>query len=149
MVLREQDKHFLASLYAAVAVIFAWKGIWDGIYYLPYVAEEAVPFISLFLGASMLIFSGMFFREFDPLGGVEKAVTKTLQTVHRHPEKEKFQIKYYDKNNKKHISVNARVIKKMEGNYLVLIHPDERKEQFIPYHRITEILYKGKRYWRL
>ena len=97
MPLREQDRHFLWSLYSAVAIIFIWKGLWEGIYEIPYFGD---PFVFLFIGLAMLTFSGVIFREFDPLGGLEKSIDKVLHLVYNHPHKEDFQIKYYDKSRK-------------------------------------------------
>ena len=146
LILREQDKHFLISLYAAIAVVFTWKGAWGGIYLLPYISE---PFVFLFLGFAILTFSGLIFREFDPLGGIENAVNKTLHTVSNHPKKELFQIKYYDKVQKKNITISAKWIQKIEKDALIVVPPHQKQELFIPMHRVTEVLYKGKQYWRL
>ena len=87
MALREQDKHFLASLYSAAAIIFVWKGLWEGLYELPYIGDA---FVALFVGFTMLIFSGLIFKEFDPLGGLEQAVLKKLDIVIHSPEKGNF-----------------------------------------------------------
>jgi len=146
MVLREQDKHFLASLYAAMAVIFAWKGIWEGIYEIPYIGD---PFVFLFIGFAMLTFSGLIFKEFDPLGNMQKATLRILRSVHANSGKENFTVKYYDKKRKKHITLSAKRIRKIEKGALVVMHHDKREEIFIPLHRVTEILYKGEKYWRL
>jgi len=146
VVLREQDKHFLASLYAAVAVIFAWKGLWEGLYEIPYIGD---PFVFLFIGFAMLTFSGLIFKEFDPLGNLQKATLRNLRSVHANSDKENFTIKYYDKGRKKHITLPAKRIRKIEKGALVIMHQDKRQELFIPLHRVTEILYKGKKYWRL
>lgn len=153
MVLREQDKHFLASLYAAVAVIFAWKGLWDGVYVLPYVSEmiseSALPFVFLSLGLAMLTFSGLIFKEFDPLGSIQKATSRMLHSIQISSKKHKFSIKYYDKSRKKQVTIKANQIKKIEKGTIIIKHPDRREEVFIPTHRVTEVLYEGKRYWRL
>jgi len=145
VVLREQDKHFLSSLYAAIAVIFAWKGIWEGIYEIPY----SDPFIFLFIGFAMLTLSGAIFKEFDPLGGVEKAVNKTMRSIFRHPEKEKFKLHYYDKNLHKNIVIDAKRIKDVEKDAIIVMQEDGKGEIFIPFHRIKSVYYKGKEYWRL
>lgn len=145
MVLREQDKHFLSSLYIAIAVIFTWKGIWDGIYEIPYTN----PFVFLFLGFAMLTFSGAIFKEFDPLGGIQKAVQKTLHSVQVHHDKKNFEFKYYDKAQKKDVKIPAKWVKKIEKGALVAVPPHQKQELFIPMHRVTEVLYKGKQYWRL
>ena len=146
MPLREQDRHFLWSLYSAVAIIFIWKGLWEGIYEIPYFGD---PFVFLFIGLAMLTFWGVIFREFDPLGGLEKSIDKVLHLVYNHPHKEDFQIKYYDKSRKEHRSIGARNLKGFEKGALVLQHEHKRQEVFIPLHRVTEIMFKGKSYWRL
>ena len=163
MVLREQDKHFLSSLYIAVAVIFTWKGIWEGIYEIPFVGslkcppsavnifglEDCSALVYLFIGFSMLIFSGAIFKEFDPLGGIQKAVNKTLHSVHTHQDKKNFHFKYYDKSQKKYVTIPANWVTKIEREALVVVMPSKKQEIFIPVHRIIEVLYKGKSYWRL
>ncbi len=144
--MREQDKHFLWSLYAAVAVIFVWKGLWDAIYEIPYVGD---PFVFLFIGFSILTFSGLIFKEFDPLGGIGKAVHSVVMEVKKHPETDSFVLHYYDKAQKKPVAVPLRYVQKVERGAVVLRHPSKNQELFIPAHRITEITYKGERYWRL
>ena len=53
MLLREQDKHFLWSIYAGVAIIFVWKGIWEGAYeILPEFLAD--PFVSGIYDADFL-----------------------------------------------------------------------------------------------
>ncbi len=159
MFLREQDKHFLSSLYIAVAVIFTWKGIWDGLYEIPFLGsldcpaiinlESCTPLVFLFIGFAMLTFSGLIFKEFDPLGGIQKTVSKILHDIQVHPEKKHFRIRYYDKTQKKTITIPAEWIKKIEKNALTVVPPGKKQEIFVPLHRVTEVLYNGKRYWRL
>ncbi|HIH10748.1 TPA: hypothetical protein HA241_01000 [Candidatus Woesearchaeota archaeon] len=144
--MREQDKHFLWSLYAAVAVIFLWKGIWEGIYEIPYIGQS---FVFLFLGLFILTISGLIFKEFDPLGGVEKAVSKVVHQVYNHPQKGQFQFKYYDKSQRKDIIIEAHRVHAVERGTLVMKHHTKNSEVFIPTHRITEVLQNGKVYWRL
>jgi len=153
MVLREQDKHFLASLYIAVGVVFTWKGLWDGSYavfgFFPVIPEASIPWILLFLGFSMLTVSSLIFNEFDPLGGIKRGVTKTLHSLQARQDKKNFSLHYYDEAQKKEQSIPASLIKKIEKDALVVVMPHEKKELFIPLHRIKEIRYKGERYWRL
>ncbi len=143
MVMREQDKHFLWSLYIATAIIFTWKGLWTGVYEIPYVDD---PFIWLFVGFTMLTLSGVIFREFDPLGGLEKAANAMIQFVHAHPQKQEFTVIYRDQAQKKNIAVGGEKLKAIEKGTLVI--RGQQEEIFIPIHRVTEILYQGKRYWR-
>lgn len=143
---REQDKHFLWSLILAVGVILVWKGLWEGVYEIPYVGY---PWVALCIGLFMLTFSGLIFREFDPLGSLDKSVKKITHFVHSHPEKHKFQIKYHDKIRKKDITIDAQTIKKIEKGSLVINDEKRKQEIFIPAHRITEVIHQGKSYWRL
>jgi len=159
VVLREQDKHFLSSLYIAIAIIFTWKGIWDGLYEVPFLGdlscpasiqlETCTPLVFLFLGFAMLTISGAIFKEFDPLGGIQKAVDKTLHSIQAHQDKKNFEFKYYDKAQKKYVTIPAAWVKKIEKGALVVVPPKQKQELFIPVHRVSEVLYKGKRYWRL
>ncbi|MEW5897005.1 MAG: RNA repair domain-containing protein [Nanoarchaeota archaeon] len=145
-ILREQDKHFLWSLYAAISLIFIWRGLWSGIYKIPYIGD---PWVALFIGFAILTFSGIIFKEFDPLGGVEKAVNQEMQNIQKHPNKKHFTIKYHDKEQKKHINIDASLLKGVEKKALIVKHSTKQQEMFIPFHRITEIEYKGKTYWKL
>lgn len=150
MVLREQDKHFLGSLYSAVAIIFAWKGLWEGIYEIPVISDYiGDPFVFLFIGFTMLTLSGLIFKEFDPLGGLEKAVEQKLHTVSSHPQKSEFQIRYHDKSTKKDVTISAANLERIEKGTLIIHDPKQRQELFIPMHRVTELIYQGQTYWKL
>lgn len=144
--LREQDRHFLWSLYTAVTIIFIWKGVWDAVYEIPYIGN---PWTALFIGGVMLIFSGMVFQEFDPFGGMSRTVTKILKYIHSHPHKRDFIIKYFDKHRQKECLINAADVHKVEKNMLVIADRERHQERFIPFHRLTEIRYKGAPYWRM
>ncbi len=141
--MREQDRHFLWSLYAAVAIIFLWKGIWDGIYLIPYLGD---PFVFLFIGLALLTFTGIIFSEFDPLGSLEKEISKRVHQVSHHPRREEFTIKYKDKMQGKEKIIPAAAIRGIERN--IVIAEMESRELFIPLQRITEIQQRGKTYWR-
>lgn len=145
MILREQDKHFLSSLYSAAAIIFVWKGLWEGLYEIPYLGDA---FVALFVGFTMLVFSGLIFKNFDPLGGLEQAVTKKLELVIASSDKKNFEIKYQDNLLKKEMSIPAKYVHKIEEAGMIIIDPVKKVESFIPLHRVTEILYNNQRYWR-
>lgn len=147
IVMREQDKHFLWSLFVGVSVILMWKGIWDGLYEIPYIGES--PWIYLFIGFAMLTFSGVIFKEFDPLGGLDKATLKMMHFVHGHPHKKDFQIKYYDKSLKKEVVVDAANLKGIEKQSLLIEDTKKKQEVFVPMHRVTEVIQRGKSYWRM
>lgn len=146
MLLREQDKHFLWSLLTAVGVIFVWKGIWEGIYELPILGNE---WVLLFLGLAMLTFSGLIFKEFDPLGGIEKSVAKLLHNIYNADHREEYQLKYYDQHRKQSFLIKGQEIQGLEKNVLILKQEHHNQEVFIPFHRITEIIHLGKTCWRL
>ena len=142
--LRESDRHFLWSIFGAAGIILFWKGIWEGIGSLPLLEN---PWVSLFVGLVVLTFSGIIFREFDPLGGVEKGTLKILHHVHSHPKKKEFSIRYYDRVQKKEISVNAKHIRHIEKNMLAM--HQKGREVFIPMHRIRAVHRKGEDIWRM
>jgi len=144
--LREQDRHFLWSLLAAAGIIFVWKGLWEGLYEIPILGD---PWVALFVGFAMLTLSGLIFKEFDPLGGLDKSVSKVITSVQNHPEKKDFHFKYKDNVTDKEVLIPAERVKEIEEGTLVLKHDQKEEEVFIPFHRITEILYKGNTYWRL
>lgn len=144
--LREQDKHFLWSLLAAVGVVLVWKGLWEGMREIPYAGD---PWVLFFIGFAMLTFSGMIFKEFDPLGSIDKSIKKVFNQIRVNPNKKDFEIKYFDKVKKKEIIIHAEKIKHLEKGYLVVEHQTGKQEVFIPTHRLTEVMYKGKKYWQL
>jgi hypothetical protein len=146
MVLREQDRHFLWSLTAALGVILVWKGLWEGWYEIPIVGNE---WVALAIGFALLTFSGVIFKEFDPLGSLDKSVTKIAHFVQGHPQKNLFQIKYHDKILKKDITLKAERIKHVERGSLVIEHEKGGQEVFIPLHRLREVIFKGQTYWKL
>ena len=144
MVIREQDRHFLWSLLAAIGVIFVWKGLWEGLYEIPYFGD---PWVALFVGLVVLTFSGLIFKEFDPLGSIEKSTSKMIKSIYRSSDSDKYHLKYYDKIKKKDVMIKGNVIKKVEKSTIIV--RDKNKELFIPTHRIKEVSYKGKIYWRM
>ena len=143
--MREQDKHFLWSLYVAIAVILAWKGIWESLREITYIGD---PWSLLFLGFAMLTFSGVIFKEFDPLGSLDTAANKMIHFVHHHPHKNEFEIKYQDRLKKKDVLIKAERLKAVEKQTLIMVHDNGRQELFVPVHMVTEILHQGKPYWR-
>ena len=150
MMLREQDRHFLVSIYSGITIIFIWKGLWEGLYKIPFVPEAFLdPWVFLFLGFAMLTFSKVIFKEFDPLGGVEKAVNKVMHYVQHHPNREDFEIHYRDEEQKKKYALKGAHLRGVERGTLVLKHHQKQEEVFVPTHRVTEVFYKGKVYWRL
>lgn len=146
MVIREQDKHFLWSILVAIGGILVWRGIWEGAYEIPILAD---PWMLLFVGFAILTFSGAIFKEFDPLGSVEKSALKVMHYVHNNSNKEEFEIKYKDKNKNKEMRMRGDTLKQIEKGVLVFKHERKNQEKFVPLHRITEVAHKGKIYWKL
>ncbi|MBI4980347.1 DUF504 domain-containing protein [Candidatus Woesearchaeota archaeon] len=151
MVMREQDKHFLWSLFVALSVILLWKGLWEGMYEfmewirLPQLAD---PFVFLFLGLVMLTFSGIIFREFDPLDGMDKSANKIMHHIHNHPRRQEFKIRYYDKTQRKHFAIRGDALRQVERGTLIVEHENGKQEAFIPVHRVEEVLQNDKTYWK-
>lgn len=143
--LPEPVKRYFWSAFSAVGVICFWAGIWDGIGELPILKN---PFVSLIVGFAILFASGTVFKEFDPLEEAEKAVHKVVHQVTNHPQKKEFHIKYHDKVSRKNLTFRADDIKKIEKDFLVMLDKTG-KEIFVPVHRITEVLHKGKSYWKV
>ena len=146
MKLREQDRHFLWSLLAAVGVIFVWKGLWEGLYEIPYLGD---PWVALFFGLVILTFSGLIFREFDPLGSIEKSANKVVRSVFNNSNRKEFNLKYHDKVRKKDILIKGDSIKSIEKSTIIIKDKKKNREHFVPIHRITEITQNGNTYWRM
>ena len=132
------SRYFWAIL-GVLGIVLFWAGTWDGIGSLPYISN---PLISLIVGLSILILSGLIFKEFDPLGKKDSGKVLAMHKVHHHPMKHQFHIKYFDKIKKSHVLINATKLKKIEKEaFLVFKH--EGQEFFLPMHRIKEILHKN------
>jgi hypothetical protein len=146
--LREQDRHFLMALYFITAVVLVWKGVWEGIGSLPFLSN---PWGSLAVGLTMLTLTGLIFQsdQFDPLGSIERSTHKVIHSIHRHPKKHEFHIKYHDEITKKDITIEASRIQSLQKNFIVLKHENGKQETFIPMERVVEVLHKGKSYWKL
>ncbi|MBI4980346.1 DUF504 domain-containing protein [Candidatus Woesearchaeota archaeon] len=144
MLSTERIKKYFWSIFGAIGIIAFWAGVWEGIGGLPYLEKS---WISLLVGLILLTISGLIYRQFDPLGEVEKSVHKTLHMVHRHPRKEEFHIKYHDRMKKKEIFLNTRQLKNIEKGFLVFTGKNG-KEEFIPIHRVTHISHREKTLWK-
>ena len=95
----------------------------------------------------MLTFSGIIFREFDPLGGLEKSALKILHNVNHHPRKKEFTITYRDRVTKKDVKMHGEHLHMIEKN--VISFHTKGKELFVPIHRVQAVHQKGKMIWRL
>ena len=141
MVLREQDKHFLWSLLIAIGIIFVWKGLWEGLYEIPYIGNE---WVALFLGLAILTFSGIIFKEFDPLGNINKSAKKIVSKIYSHPEKGRYKLKYHDQHAKKDFLVNVEDIVHVSNDTINIKLGG--KEFFIPSYQIKEVTKDNKKY---
>lgn len=141
----EQAKYYFWYIFGVMGIVFFWAGVWDGIGSLPFIKN---PLISFILGLLILTLSGIVFKEFDPLKEAEKTITNIMEEIHNHEQKQEFHIKYNDKIKQKEIIYPANSLKKIEKGFLVLID-QEKKEIFIPLHRITEVLRNGQTYKKI
>lgn len=144
MVMREQDKHFLWSVYVAIAVILTWKGV-EGITLIPFLDD---PWVILFVSFTILTFSGIIIREYDPLGSLEKATNKVIHHLIRDKNKKEYQIIYQDKNLNKQVAVSAENLIEIEKGTLIFEDKIKKQEFFIPSNLVDEIKYQGKSFWR-
>ena len=144
MIMREQDKHFLWSLFGAIGLILFWRGVWELPADLPF---NDLPWISLFIGLLILTISGLVFREFDPLGGLEKTLGNTFRHIYNAQDKGSYVIIYHHPGLKKDVHINGAALRSVEQNYLIF-EDAKKKEFFVPFDHITEINHDGKIYWR-
>lgn len=144
MLAGEDLKKYFWYVFGIIGVVFFWAGVWDGLGYIhPVIAN---PWLSFALGVLMLGLSGVIFKEANPLWEPEKPVKSEAKKVHRHPQKHEFHFKYEDRVKNKELLVHAQKLKRIEKDFLVFL--DKGKEVFVPFHRVTEILHKGKTHWK-
>lgn len=141
----EPVRRYFWSIFSAVGIICFWAGVWEGIGELPILHS---PWASLIVGFAILFASGTVFKEFDPIKEAEESVSKIVHQVTNHPQKQEFHIRYHDKVSRKNLTFRADTIKKVEKDFLVILDK-AGKEIFVPVHRITEVLHKGKSYWKV
>ena len=144
MITGEDIKKYSWYIFGMIGVVFFWAGTWDGLGYIhPIIAN---PWLSLILGITMLGLSGVIFKEANPLWEVEKPVKIEAKKVPQHPQKQEFHFKYVDHEKNKELLIHAGKLKRIEKEFLVFL--DQGKEKFVPLHRVTEILHKGKTHWK-
>ena len=136
-------KQYFWFLFSVMGIVFFWVGIWDGLGSLAYVKEW---WISLLIGLTLFAISGIILKENNIFGGAANPVMKILHTIPSHPEKHLFHIKYFDKIKKREKTLTGHQVIGIEKDYFIFL--DGNYEQFIPAHRITEILHKGKTHWK-
>ena len=144
MITGEDIKKYCWYFFGIIGVVLFWAGVWDGLGHLPYIEK---PWVSFLLGVIMLSFSGVIFKGANPLWESERNVASVIKKIHQHPLKHEFMIKYKDMAYKKELPLSAKNLKDIEKEFLVFIEKDGR-EIFVPFHRITQILHKGKSYWK-
>ena len=143
MVDLEDAKRYFWYIFGILGTLFFWAGMWDGLGSLGFLKN---PFISMAIGLTLLSLSGVIFKDANPLWEVEKPVKAEAKKVHHHPLKHEFHFKYEDHLKKKELTIHAGKLKRVEKEFLVFL--DKGKEVFVPLHRVTEILHKGKTHWK-
>jgi uncharacterized protein (UPF0248 family) len=142
--LNPTDKRYLAALMVLVGIILFWRGLWDITYLVPIIKN---PFVSLFVGLTIITLSGVVFREFDPLTAqIAKTMEVLNEVLSRKNMNERYNISYFDESSKKLKVIHHKNIKKMEHNFLVI--EEKGKEVFIPVHRVHKITKNGKVMWK-
>ena len=135
-------RQYFWFLFSIMGVVFFWVGLWDGIGTLGYLE---IWWVSLLIGLLMFAVSGIVLRE-NNLFGTTNPLIKILHVIDRHPEKHLFQIKYHDKLKNRVQAISGHQISRLEKGFIVFLEGEY--ERFIPAHRITEILHKGKLHWK-
>ena len=143
MVDLEDAKRYFWYIFGILGTLFFWAGMWDGLGSIGFLKN---PFISMAIGLTLLSLSGVIFKDANPLWEVEKPVKAEAKKVHHHPLKHEFHFKYEDHLKKKELTIHAGKLKRVEKEFLVFL--DKGKEVFVPLHRVTEILHKGKTHWK-
>jgi len=143
MAIMEGFKHYFWGLFSIIGVVFFWAGVWDGVGNLGPLVN---PLVSLAVGILLLSLSGVIFKETNPFWEPADPVKIALETVHKHPEKHLFHIRYHDRLKNKELLYEAKKLKKIEKGFMIFV--DKDYEVFIPTSRVTEILHKGKTHWK-
>ena len=144
MVTSEEMKRYGWYFFGVLGVVFFWAGVWDGLGSVGFLQN---PLISLFVGVAMLLIGGLV-RKGDTIKKQELVARGVLHQVHSHPRKHEFHIKYHDKIKKKDLTFRADKLNRIEKGFLVLVEKG-KEEVFIPIHRVTEVLHKGKTFHKL
>lgn len=140
MIETETIKKYFWSALGTAGIVFFWAGVWDGIGYLPYLKS---PWVSLVIGVVILATSGILYSEKK-----EKTdeIKEILRKIYRNPIAKEFKLKYQDKISHHEIIIPLNKIQKIEKDYL-LVEGKEKKELFIPLHRITKLIQHNEVYW--
>ena len=144
MISREDMQRYFWYFFGVLGVVLFWAGVWDGIGNLSFLKN---PFFSLILGLSLLCLGGII-RKTDNIDQQELLAHKVLREIHHHPQKHEFHVKYLDKFRKEEVIIAAQQLQRIEKGFLVLLEKGG-KELFIPIHRVTEVLHRGKIFKKL
>jgi uncharacterized protein (UPF0248 family) len=146
--INEQDKSFLLSLAYATGIILMWKGIWEGVGEVPYIGFIlGNPFVSLFIGLTILTLTGWIYRQFDAFSLRTNKLLDTLSNVvHDEAKGAEHFISYFDELTNKHHKVAVKHVRRVEQNHVVMMK--EGREFFIPIHRISAVHKGGRAIWR-
>ncbi len=143
MIIREQDRHFLLSIFGGTGLILFWRGVWELPMQIPH---NDLPWISLFIGLTILTLTGLVYKEFDPLGGFEKTLQRKFKSIQLSPYKKEFSFIYEDPETNLNTAFSAEKLQSVESNYLVF--EIDKTEIFIPFKTITEIRRNNEEYWK-
>ncbi|MBI4980344.1 DUF504 domain-containing protein [Candidatus Woesearchaeota archaeon] len=147
MVSPQKIRYYSWYVFGILGAAIFWGGLWGSIN-----GAISNPPLTFLIGMVILAFAAIVKMKMDPLAGVEKGVHDVLHMVHKHPEKHKFHVKYYDKAKGNHILINGKDIHEIENSFLVLKNKNGKstgaQESFVPFHRIKEVLHEGKSYWK-
>lgn len=139
----EDIKQYFWYIFGVMGIVFFWTGTWDGLGNLWIFKNPVISFIT---GIILFALSGIIFKDANPLWEPEKAVKTEAKKVHHHPQKHEFHFKYADHEKNKELLIHAGKLNRIEKEFLVFL--DKGKEVFVPLHRVTEILRKGKTHWK-
>ena len=139
----EDIKKYFWYLFGIIGVVYFWAGVWDGV---GSIGPLQNPLYSFIAGVVLLSLSRVILKDANPLWGLEKPVKLEAKKVHRHPQKQEFHFKYEDHMKNKELLFHAQKLKRIEKEFLVFL--DHGKEVFIPLHRVTQIMHKGKTHWK-
>jgi len=126
-------------------MIIYWRGLWDILYLIPIVDN---PFVSLFIGLTVITLSGVVFAQFDPLKAKTTKIMNLLNDIasHKHMKEEDYELWYHDETTDEIHPVGHHNIKKLEHNFVVT--EVDGKEFFIPVHRLRHVKQKGVTIWK-
>ncbi len=144
MITSEELKRYLWYFFGVLGVVFFWAGVWDGLGNISFLQN---PLFSLMVGIAMLLIGGLV-RKADKVKKQELVARGVLHHVHIHPQKQEFHIKYHDKIKKKDVLFRADKLDRIEKGFLVFVEKG-KEEIFVPIHRVTEVLHRGKTFHKL